>query len=348
MKIKLSAALAAAVVLVTANANAEVEVKTDGGLRVSDDNYSFRVGARIMYDYNKSELNGVTDEDGFDVRRARVYISGTVAEDWGFKSQWNVDGDGFEDLYIRYTGFGSAARITIGNQKVPFGLEELQSSKDISVLERSAITEQYAVGRSESVQLDGKLGSNQTYAISAYTQDEAEDDAKEDVGFAARYTIAPINNDSTVVHLGAAYRDIADENAFGLEFGLATGPFHFQAEYADGDFGDVSENGYYAQAGYVITGESRPYSGGVFGRIAPGGNGGAWEAVVRYEDGYGNHSDIELGRTDASAFTVGLNYYPHKTVRIGMNYTDGDSNVANEDGSFDDGNEFRIRFQLAF
>lgn len=347
MNIKLSAAFLAASLIFSASANAELTVKTDGGLRVSDDNYSFRVGARIMYDYNKAELNGVADEDGFNLRRGRVYISGTVAENWAYKSQWNVDGDGFEDLYIRYTGWGSMAQLTIGNQKVPFGLEEMQSSKDISILERSAITEQYGVGRSESINLSGKTG-NQTYSISAYTQADDDDENLEDIGFAGRYTIAPINNDNAVVHLGAAYRDAGDDSALGLEFGLATGPFHFQAEYGDGDFGGTEDSGYYAQAGYVITGESRPYSGGVFGRVAPGGNGGAWEAVVRYEDGYGNHSDIELGRTDASAFTVGLNYYPHKTVRIGINYTDGESNIANEDGTFDDGNEFRVRFQLAF
>ena len=70
--------------------------------------------------------------------------------------------------------------------------------------------------------------------------------------------------------------------------------------------------------------------------------------VARYEDGDGNFSDIELGNTDATSYTLGVNYYMNSKIRIGMNYTDGESNVANEDGSFDDGSEFRVRFGLAF
>ena len=94
---------------------------------------------------------------------------------------------------------------------------------------------------------------------------------------------------------------------------------------------------------YIFTGESRPYKGGIFKRVEPKGKRGAWEGLVRYEDGDGNYSDIELGRTDASAVTVGLNYYPHKNVKIGINYTDGEDNLSD-----DQGYEFRVRFQLTF
>jgi phosphate-selective porin OprO/OprP len=342
MKIRLLVSLVTVTLGFASTANAETMVSTTGGLKVTSGDYELKFGGRIMYDYNKSEGNGVTDEDGFDLRRGRVYASGKVAKDWAFKTQFNVNGDGVEDLYLRYTGFGKAANVTIGNQKVPFGLEELTSSKDISVLERSAITEKYAIGRAESVQLHGVLGGNSTYAISAFAKDQ--DDSNEDeIGFAARYTIAPIKSDNGVVHLGLAYRDIADSDAFGLELAATSGSFHIQAEYADGDFGSDSLNGYYIQAGYIFTGETRPYSNGVFKRVSPKGKAGAWEGVVRYEDGDGNHSDIELSNTDATAYTVGLNWYAHENVRLGINYTDGQDNQDN-----DQGNEFRVRFQLTF
>jgi phosphate-selective porin OprO/OprP len=347
MKLKYTAAFIAASIipatlLVPTTASAEVEVSTKGGLKVTSGDYQFKFGGRIMYDYNKSEKNGVTDEDGFDMRRARLYASGNVAKDWKFKAQFNTDGSGVEDMYLRYTGWGKAANVTIGNQKVPFGLEEMTSSKDITVLERSAITEQFAVGRAESVQLHGALGGNSSYAVSAFAQDQA-DSNDDEIGFAARYTIAPIKTESTLLHFGVAYRDIADTDAFGIEVAAVSGPFHIQAEYADGDFGSDSLSGYYVQAGYIFTGESRPYKGGIFKRVEPMGKRGAWEAVVRYEDGDGNHSDIELGRTDASAATVGLNYYAHKNVKIGINYTDGEDKLSDDDGS-----EFRVRFQLTF
>lgn len=344
MKVKLITALLAASVLSAVNAQAQVKVSTKGGLKVTSGDYEFKFGGRIMYDYNKAEKNDIVDEDGFSLRRGRVYASGKIGDDWSFKTQFNTNGDGVEDLYLRYGGFGKAANITIGNQKMPFGLEELTSSKDISVLERSAITERYAVGRAEGVKLHGVMDGNQTYAIGIYTDDVNDAEKGEETGFAARYTIAPVKTDTSVVHLGLAYRDIEDNSAFGVEAAAVSGPFHIQAEYVDGEEGsDDDLSGYYVQAGYILTGETRPYSKGVFKRVAPSGKGGAWEVVARYEDGDGNHSDIELGRTDASAFTVGLNWYAHKNVRFGINYTDGDDNLDN-----DEGNEFRVRFQLTF
>ncbi len=340
MKVKLIAALiAASAVTMTPAANAEVKVSTKGGLKVSSGDYKFEFGGRIMYDYNRSELNGETDENDFDLRRGRVYAKGNIAKNWAFKTQFNTNGDGVEDLYLRYTGWGKGAQVTIGNQKMPFGLEELTSSKDISVLERSAITEQYAIGRAEGVQLHGKAGGKNTYAIGVFTDDEKD----AEIGFAARYTMA-FGGDDSLVHLGLAYKDIDEDSAFGLEGAFVTGPFHVQAEYVDGETeGNDDLSGYYLQAGYVLTGETRPYKGGKFKRVKPNGKGGAWEVVARYEDGDGNHSDIELGRDDASAFTLGLNWYAHKNVRFGVNYTDGESNTSDDDGS-----EFRVRFQLTF
>ena len=102
-----------------------VKVTTKGGLKVSYGEYQFKFGGRIMYDYNRAEENGVVDEDSFSLRRARVYASGNVSKNWSFKTQFNTNGSGVEDLYLRYTGFGEAATVTIGNQKMPFGLEEL-------------------------------------------------------------------------------------------------------------------------------------------------------------------------------------------------------------------------------
>jgi len=339
MKMKLIAALVAATAIAsTSAANAEVKVSTKGGLKVSSGDYKFEFGGRIMYDYNKSELNGVTDEDDFDLRRGRLFVKGNIAKNWAFKSQFNVDGDGVEDLYLRYTGWGKAANVTIGNQNMPFGLEEMTSSKDISVLERSAITERYAVGRAEGVQLHGKMG-NSTYGIGVFTDDEKDSD----VGFAARYTTA-FKSDNSVFHLGVAYKDINDDSALGLEAAFAGGPFHIQAEIVDGEEAENDDlSGYYVQAGYILTGESRPYKDGKFKRVAPEGKAGAWEVVARYEDGDGNHSDIELGATDASAFTLGVNWYAHKNVKFGVNYTDGEDNSSDDDGS-----EFRVRFQLTF
>jgi len=342
MKTKLMAAVVAACALISTSVNAEVKISTKGGLKVTSGDYKIQIGGRIQYDYNRSELNGEVDEDQFDSRRARLFVKGNVSKDWSYKVNWNVDGDGFEDLYLRYTGFGKGAVVTVGNQHQAFTLSQLISSKDVGISERPAIVERYLIGRRESVQLHGNFDRFH-YAVGLFTEEGTD----EDNGFAGRVAYAPIKSDGTTVHLGFSYKDTEEQDAFGLEFGAVYGPYHIQAEYFDAD--EVSDgietdiDGYYVQAGYVITGETRPYKNGTFKKIKPAKKSGAWEVVARYEDGDGGFGDIELGDTNAKSYALGLNYYLNDYVRVNASYQDGESNITD-----DDGNEFRVRFQVAF
>ncbi len=324
---------------------ADLVIKTKGGLKVwtADKNYSIQLGGRIMYDYNRAELNGEADEDQFDLRRGRLFVKGDVGENWSYKSQFNVDGGGPEDLYIRYKGFEGKA-VTVGRQKIPFGLEELTSSKDISMLERSALTERYVVGRADGVVVSGKK-NDFTYAVAAYGEDSESDPNLEDFGYAARVTYAPINDGDTVLHLGAAHRGMEGGiRVNGIEVAGTAGAFHAQAEFFDYEADDADDaDGYYVQLGYVLTGESRPYKGGKFKRIKPTGDCGAVELVFRYEDGDGDYGDIELGTDDATSYGVGVNWYVTNAVKLGLNYTDGESETND-----DEGEEWRARFQLTF
>lgn len=335
------------VFLVSINsANAQVKVSTKGGLKVTSGDYTVQIGGRLQYDYNRSEENGEVDEDQFDDRRARLFVKGKVAKDWGYKINFNVDGSGFEDLYIRYTGFGKGAVVTVGNQLQPFTLSQLISSKDIGISERPGIAERYLIGRREGVQVHGDI-NKWHYAVGVFTDESEEDDAVEDAGFAGRLTYAPVKSDRNIVHLGFAYRDTEDLDGFGIEAAGVSGPFHVQAEYFDAEESDgqavTDIDGYYVQVGYVLTGEVRPYKNGTFTRIKPARKSGAWEVVARYEDGDGGFGDIELGNTNATSYALGVNYYVNDYVRINASYQDGESNITD-----DDGNEIRVRFQVAF
>jgi len=342
MNTKLTAVALAALAMISSTANAEIKVSTKGGLKVESGDYKVQIGGRIQYDYNRSEKNGEVDEDDFDARRARLFIKGNVSEDWAYKINWNVDGEGFEDLYLRYSGWGKGAVVTIGKQHQAFTLSQLISSKDVGISERPAIVERYLIGRREGVQLHGDINKLH-YAIGVFTEEGTDEDS----GFAGRLAYAPIKSENNTVHLGFSYKDTEAQDGFGFEAAAVAGPFHIQAEYFDSeevsDEGEQDINGYYVQAGYVITGEKRPYKNGTFKKIKPEGKGGAWEIVVRYEDGDGGFGDIELGDTDASAYALGLNYYVNDYVRINASYQDGESNITD-----DDGNEFRMRFQVAF
>jgi phosphate-selective porin OprO/OprP len=318
---------------IVVNIKGPIEIKT------SDGNYSAKIGGRIQWDYNYAELDGVADEDDFSIRRARLYLSGNV-NDWSYKAQFNVgNGNGGtpEDLYIRYNGWGKQAVVTVGKQNEPFGLEQLESSKDISFLERSAITEANVPGRQEGILFSGEQGDI-TYALGVFEDDRLSDGT----AVTGRVTYAPIRSADQVLHFGVAHSNRnADLDITGLEIAYAKGSYHIQSEFISSEENNVTRDGLYVQAGLIITGESRPYKNGIFKRVKPGNSTGAWEVVVRYEDGDGNYADVELGSTDATSYGVGVNYYLNNFIRIGATFTDAKDNVNDDDGS-----EFRARLQI--
>ena len=331
-----------------------------GGLKATDANNDivFKMGGRLQLDYSQiqADLDGQksqTVENDFLVRRARIFAAGTI-QDWGFKAQFNLgDGNGGspEDLYIRYNGFGSAAKITLGKQKEPFSLEELESSKDISMLERSAIVEAYSPGRNYGVSVAGDWGYG-VYAVGVFEDDSAEDDklTANHPSVTARFVYNPIQSDDSVVHVGVSYSHRANEVSLrGVELGTSVGAFHAQAEYlyalyAGGDK-DQDNEGYYLQAGYILTQEHRGYKNGVFKRVKPSTNAGAWELVARYDAGFGKYSDFGLGSEEGQgqAYSLGVNWYANNNVKLGLDY-----GHATLDDSDDKGSSVRLRTQLVW
>lgn len=321
----------------------DLVINTNGKFVVetADGSSAFQIGGRLQWDYNLAEENGVVDEDALDIRRARLYASFETGN-WAYKAQFNIgNGNGGtpEDLYIRYKGLPGGWSATLGHQNEPFGLNQMTSSKDISMLERSAAAEAYSFGRSDGLLLANSFG---TSTISAGVFED--DSTINSLAFTARGTHALNLDNGDLIHLGLDFSDRGNDTTnTGIEFAWVTGSAHFQAEHYWSDSAGTDMGGYYIQAGYILTGESLPYSGGAFKRVKASGNGGAWEIVARFESGDANYSDIELGNTDATAFGVGLNYYLNDNIRMGIGYTQGEDN-----NSSDEGSEWRARLQFTF
>ena len=140
----------------------DVEVSTSGGrLRFKSGEASFEVGGRIMVD--TAVFDGNDDlHNGSELRRARLFMSGHVYDNWKFKLQTDFAGNEvtLKDAYIRYTGL-EYADITVGNFKEPFSLNELTSSKYITFMERS-----FAAARALVKRLDATaLARRQTITV---------------------------------------------------------------------------------------------------------------------------------------------------------------------------------------
>lgn len=321
----------------------QLNIDTNGKFVVTtqDGSSKFQIGGRLQWDYNQAQENDVIDEDGLDIRRARLYAALTTG-DWSYKAQFNIgNGNGGtpEDLYVSYAGLPGGWSVTLGKQLEPFGLNQLVSSKDVNMLERSAVAEAYSFGRSDGV-LFARASGDSTLALGLF-----EDDADlNGLAVTGRATHAFMLDGADLVHVGAAYSARAnDVTNMSLELAWVGGPFHLQAEHAWSDNAGTDLEGYYVQAGYILTGESLPYSKGVFKRVSSSDSTGAWELVARYESGDANYSDIELGNTDATAFGLGINYYLNSNIRMGLSYTEGEDNTNNDSGS-----EWRGRFQFTF
>ncbi len=376
MKLKLLAAAIAAAISTPAFAEGEASAKAGKGFNVKKGDVTFEVGGRLQYDIDYTDGDAFEKSDvsasDTELRRARMFLKAKIAKDWEAKLQADFKDDGstkLADAYLKYKGW-SAATVTLGKHKTPFGLEEQISSKDITAIERTMGTNAFAAGRKYGISL-GNASKDMSWSLGLF--DFGDEGNHIATGLVGRVTFAPIVSKDEVLHLGAGYRQNrlagdafkdADQRleihtaaekvgsgtiigqsfmAYNFEVAYAAGPFHAQAEYFDGEVDggtgtDTDLSGYYAQFGYILTGESRPYSKGKFKRVKPKGNAGAWEVFGRY-------SQYEPGSDEANAFTLGLNYYANNAVRVGLNYVKGD---LTEGGVDKDGDAIAMRFQYVF
>ena len=127
---------------------------------------------------------------------------------------------------------------------------------------------------------------------------------------------------------------------FGFEGAWVGGPFSIQGEWAqqtvnrdEGDEPDFSS--YYVYGSWFITGESRSYKGGKFGRTKATN---AWELAARFSSMDLEDGDIQGGEQDI--ITVGLTYYVNPYLRFMFHYVKADADDAS--GRFLDNNDNRI------
>lgn len=125
-----------------------------------------------------------------------------------------------------------------------------------------------------------------------------------------------------------------DSLGFNVEGLIVYGPFNMQAEYSrmnvDTTAGDADLDGYYAEAGWFLTGESMNYEAakGQFGSVKPKGivgkgGIGAWQVAVRYDVMDLNEAVDVLGAGaggEQRSFSGGLNWYVNNNMRFMLNY----------------------------
>lgn len=316
--------------------------------------------------------------------------------DYKFQLDFAGDEATIKDAYIRFTGFEpisitlghqkvpfSLQSMTSSNWQVFQERALMDGFIDNNVMDRRHLGFTIGAHRNHWTANAGLFGEGV----------DAADQSGENWGAAGRVTFAPIAEATCVLHFGGAayYRNfdhdpelafsvrpeahiaprlISTSAIFGGEEVLLLGgeistvwsSFHAQGEYVHAGVGrknglsNPDFDGWYVQAGYFLTGESRSYEveRGRYGRIIPNrivgqGGQGAWEVAFRYSTLDLTDSGI-LGGTENN-FTVALNWYATPSIMFRANYiraeTDPDSIVTGV-GIAEDINIYTLRAQVVF
>jgi len=202
---------------------ADLVIKTKGGLEVgtTDKEFSFKINGRLQVDADSFDgfytKNGERADETY-LRRARLEISGVAFTDWGYTFERNFgdDSSNWREMAIHYNGW-EPVQISVGRIRPTFGLEWATSSKWITAIERSALSDLAPWVNSEEgegIRVRTTVGMFHGEA-GAYRQDGdmlEDENGANNTSFVLRGVIAPIVEKDQVLHLGASFgqRDLEE------------------------------------------------------------------------------------------------------------------------------------------
>lgn len=193
------------------------------GLRfeTADRAFRARIGGRFHNDWAWGTMSddvettlGEDFKNGVEFRRAWIYLSGTLYDDYEYKVQYDFAGGSggtFKDVYFAMRNVPVVGGIRVGHFKEPFSLEELTGNNYLTFIERGLPNGAFAPKRNTGVMLyDTLLDEQMTWAIGTFRETDAFGDEQSDSEYlvTGRLTGVPVYADDgrTILHLGAAAR----------------------------------------------------------------------------------------------------------------------------------------------
>ncbi len=355
------AVLASSLMIAEAAQAQDVTVKVSGRVQLD---WSIVEAENADADWNATEL-----------RRLRLGVSGKIGDTVKYKVELNTNSSedvNVEDAFLQWTPGGGKFNVKLGQFKTHNSLDEQTSSRFITALERSAFTDAFEFNRRIGLAVNTS-GDNFTLSAGVFGDNLSTTSDEEGTAASARGTYNPIKNDDLLVHLGASarirntgdtqsdlrYRQrpvshipsriistgrVADKDTFyGFEAAAIMGQFWASGEYGatsadcDSCSSDPSFDGMYVEAGAFLGG-ARTYKGGKFNRpkvdkpITDGGM-GAFSVFARYDTL--DLADEAIDGGDLDTIVVGLDWWPVKNARIGVNYFDASANLGTSTSGLD-------------
>jgi len=348
--------------------------------------FDLNINGRLMFDFatwQGEAYSGVEQGSGSgsEIRRARVYLKGKY-KDWQYHFQTEFAGDdSSKSTYIKYTGLKDF-NILIGKHSEPIGLENLNSSKHISPIERTLTGSAFFAGDRELGVSVESHGHDYSYQVGVY--DIGSNATDTNLALTARLTHTPIKHEKSLLHFGMSFshRQLDESSAFkvksragihatsiksissealfvqkskvyNLESSYIFEQWNIVGEYLIAKLAGVSSDdyrhysSYYLQTGLFLSQDQRSYdaSSGTFSGVSPNSDMGAWELFVRGENV--DLSDNKIG-SNAKIVTIGLNWFATKYTRLSVNYITSDIVQLNTDSNKQsiDGRALSLRMQV--
>ncbi len=298
----------------------------------------------------------ITNGSNADVRRARLELSGKIADVVRFRVDREFAGtDGWRNAWVSPRPVKDL-EIKGGNFTVPFSLEEAQSSNSITFVERSPVS---ALAPGFGLGVAAQVTKN-NWTISGGYFDDALDDAdgrtkERGRGFAGRATFVRFVSRSQFLHIGAAYEhrsfranDVlrfsdgmgstlapklistnsitapSKLKSLGAEAAYARKSLQLQGQYVSTSVSrdlapDLNYGAWYGQVSWMLTGQKYAYSEGSGAPSGPAiGKKGGVEIAARY--GQLDLDDASLDRGKTSSVTLGATWYINRNLRLMANY----------------------------
>jgi phosphate-selective porin OprO/OprP len=267
------------------------------------------------------------------------------------------------EIYLGAAGLGWFGTVKLGSLRAPFTLNGLTSSHTLSFQERAlsqAFSPVYNPGIvSESNALDRRIA----WAYGLFYSAGSDADSGASLDLTGRISGLPIYEEDgeRLLHVGASYShqfrsgydlqyqrrpetrltdryvdtgeaESGDIDLFGVELLGIRGPLSARAEVVLSHVGRPGAPNEifwsaYAEVGYILTGETRPYrpGRGLLGRLEPanpvrwrGGGWGLLEVAARYS--YLDLDDRSTNGGKLGDLGVALNWYPRAHARVMLNY----------------------------
>lgn len=227
---------------------------------------------QVRYQFHSNTPDNATDNlSSFDIRRARLDFKGAFTERFDYRVQVDFAGATTKllDATAAYT-FDPALKITIGQFKIPFSLENLASSPKLETIDRSQVVEALVArgkdvignqnGRDIGIQVSGALFEIDNRKLVEYAAGVFNGaginaiDANVNKDYAARLVVHPAagldiggSYYNGYAALGKPLAGIKRDRA-GAELSYTFAPFTVKGEFIYGKDSESEKAGWYAQA----------------------------------------------------------------------------------------------------